>query len=221
MAGPDIREIEFFHNQDPAVKAELEKQKAAEEAKAVPEKKKPAFDPFEDMMGGDSSDEGDLMDFDFSAPPKKKEEKPKPAEKEEKDKEEPEQPSISQSDLETYRLDNLLHSVIMDLRRLGSKVKKSMIMYLCLIISASQINKFYLIKNLLSKDDLLKVLSIDCEKASQLESDCADIKMKLKKVRGLDQKSETPEIERLQQDIERDLKETREQVKAIYGKLHF
>ena len=118
--------------------------------------------------------------------------------KEDKDKEEPEQPSISQSDLETYRLDNLLHSVIMDLRRLGSKVKKSMIMYLCLIISASQINKFYLIKNLLSKDDLLKVLSIDCEKVSQLESDCADIKMKLKKVRGLDQKSEITEIERLQ-----------------------
>lgn len=198
MAGPDIKEIEFFHSQDPAVKAELEKQKAVEEAKAVPEKKKPAFDPFEDMMGGDSSDEGDLMDFDFSAPPKKEEEKPKPAEKEDKDKEEPEQPSISQSDLETYRLDNLLHSVIMDLRRLGSKVKKSMIMYLCLIISASQINKFYLIKNLLSKDDLLKVLSIDCEKVSQLESDCADIKMKLKKVRGLDQKSEITEIERLQ-----------------------
>ena len=198
MAGPDIKEIEFVHSQDPAVKAELEKQKAVEEAKAVPEKKKPAFDPFEDMMGGDSSDEGDLMDFDFSAPPKKEEEKPKPAEKEDKDKEEPEQPSISQSDLETYRLDNLLHSVIMDLRRLGSKVKKSMIMYLCLIISASQINKFYLIKNLLSKDDLLKVLSIDCEKVSQLESDCADIKMKLKKVRGLDQKSEITEIERLQ-----------------------
>lgn len=198
MAGPDIKEIEFFHSQDPAVKAELEKQKAAEEAKAVPEKKKPAFDPFEDMMGGDSSDEGDLMDFDFSAPPKKKEEKPKPAEKEDEDKKEPEQPSISQSDLETYRLDNLLHSVIMDLRRLGSKVKKSMIMYLCLIISASQINKFYLIKNLLSKDDLLKVLSIDCEKVSQLESDCADIKMKLKKVRALDQKSEIAEIERLQ-----------------------
>jgi hypothetical protein len=198
VAGPDIKEIEFFHSQDPAVKAELEKQKAVEEAKAVPEKKKPAFDPFEDMMGGDSSDEGDLMDFDFSAPPKKEEEKPKPAEKEDKDKEEPEQPSISQSDLETYRLDNLLHSVIMDLRRLGSKVKKSMIMYLCLIISASQINKFYLIKNLLSKDDLLKVLSIDCEKVSQLESDCADIKMKLKKVRGLDQKSEITEIERLQ-----------------------
>lgn len=36
-------------------------------AKAAP---KPKFDPFEDMMGGDSSD-GDLMDFDFSAPKRK------------------------------------------------------------------------------------------------------------------------------------------------------
>lgn len=36
-------------------------------AKAAP---KPRFDPFDDLMGGDSSD-GDLMDFDFSAPKRK------------------------------------------------------------------------------------------------------------------------------------------------------
>ena len=134
FGGPDLQEIEFFHSQDPAVKAELEKKKAAEAAKAVPEKKKPAFDPFEDMMGGDSSEEGDLMDFDFSAPPKKKEE-PKP--EVEVQPAEPAAPSISKADIEARRLDNLMHSATIDLRRLGSKVKKSMIIYLCLIISAS------------------------------------------------------------------------------------
>jgi len=43
----------------------------AETKKAEPSKKK--FDPLDDMFGGDSSDDGDLMDFDFSAPKKKAE----------------------------------------------------------------------------------------------------------------------------------------------------
>ena len=35
-----------------------------------PEVKKRKFDMYDDMMGGDSSDEGGLLDFDFTAPKK-------------------------------------------------------------------------------------------------------------------------------------------------------
>ena len=60
----DMLEYKFYLNK-PSEKAESK-------PKAKEEKKAPAFDPFADMMGGDSdSDDVDLMDFDFKAPPKK------------------------------------------------------------------------------------------------------------------------------------------------------
>jgi len=49
-----LDEIQFFAGEP----AEQKK----EEVAAPP---KPKYDPFDDMMGGDSSDEGDLMDFDL------------------------------------------------------------------------------------------------------------------------------------------------------------
>lgn len=61
-----------FYSDKPSEQAES-KAKAKEEKKPAA-----AFDPFADMMGGDSdSDDVDLMDFNPSAPPKKKEEKKK------------------------------------------------------------------------------------------------------------------------------------------------
>lgn len=59
MPQKDLREIEFFQEQP---KKENETKKKAPEKKKMP-------DMFDDMMGGNSSDEVDLMDFD--APPKK------------------------------------------------------------------------------------------------------------------------------------------------------
>ena len=76
----DSKEIEFFKPSEAPKKEEKKK-----------EVKKPAgFDPFFDMMGGDSDDdEMDLMDFDnFKAPPKKKDEpKKEEANKEDEAKE--------------------------------------------------------------------------------------------------------------------------------------
>ena len=219
LGGPDVQEIEFFRSQDPAVKAELEAAAAlkAAAALAAPAKKKPAFDPFEDMMGGESSEEGDLMDFDFRAPPQKKEEPTtavvQPAE--------PAAAAISKDDIEAHRLDKLMHSAIIDLRRLGSKVKKSMIMYLCLIIMASQIRKFHIVKDLLSKDDLVSVLGIDSDKIAQLEADSNELKMKIRKARGLRKDGLNTEADQLQKELEKELKDTHSAVKTIYGKLHF
>ncbi len=63
-------------------------------------------------------------------------------------------------------------------------------------------------KDLLSKDDLSSVLGIDSEKIAQLEADCNELKMKIRKVRGLRKDGSDDEANRLQGELEKELKDT-------------
>ena len=125
---------------------------ARKQEKPAKEKKQAAFDPFADMMGGDDSDDGiDLMDFDFSAPPKKKEEKKKATEAEFDE----ESVDVIKGE-NKYVLSLLKHYQVAQglMQRLGSKIRKNLVMHICLVILAYLMGKFYIVKELLSSEDL-------------------------------------------------------------------
>lgn len=68
---------------------------------------------------------------------------------------------------------------------------------------------------------MVSVLGIDSEKITQLEADCNDLKMKIRKTRGLRKDGSNVEADQLQKELEKELKDTHSAVKTIYGKLHF
>lgn len=196
-----------------------------EEAKAAEavQKKKPtaSYDPFDDMMGGESSEEGDLMDFDFSAPAKKKTEDPKPSVQEPKQVEKPVESAPTREDLTSHRIDKLMAALDTHLCRLSSKVKQSLTIHLCLIVLAFQLGKFYILKHLLSKDDLLSVLTIDTDKIAQFQADCKELKMRIYTARKMRSEGQHTEADKLQKELDMELRAMQTAVQVLYGKLHF
>jgi hypothetical protein len=143
----DTREIEFF-SEKPKVEKKVPEKK-------VPEKKK--MDMFDDMMGGDDSDEMDLMDFDM--PPKKKEVKTERVSELDFNFEQ-----APEKRVEPYRtkveatVNNECQNILNKLQKFCSKQRQSLLMHISLICLAYKMCKFYIVKDILSKDDLLKVL---------------------------------------------------------------
>ena len=131
------------------------------------------------MMGGDDSDDGiDLMDFDFSAPPKKKEEKKKAPEA----KSGEESAGIVKGE-NKYVLSLLKHYQAVQglMQRLSSKIRKNLVMHICLVILAYLMGKFYIVKELLSSEDLQKVLKIDFKIIIALKMKLAELKREIEK----------------------------------------
>jgi len=100
------------------------------------------------MMGGDSSDEGDLMDFDFAAPPKKKEESAKPSTAA------PVKLELKAAEIAFNKICDLVNKCQLQIHRLTSKVKNSLIVHLSLILVCNETRKYTTAKDLLSKENL-------------------------------------------------------------------
>lgn len=149
----DKNEFLFFTEKD-----EVPPQGPAEVKKV--EKKRD--DPFDDLMGGDDDSDGiDLMDMDFSAPPKKAAVKP-PKTEIKQEEPAPKRASITffqedESDSEFLRKFEQATSMI---QRLSSKVRKSLIMHICLMILSFQMRKFYIFRDLTSAEDLQKLFQV-------------------------------------------------------------
>jgi hypothetical protein len=76
------------------------------------------------------------------------------------------------------RLWRTLRRLIADTHRLSSKARNSVVIYLCLLVLANLMGKFFAVKDLLSKEGLLKVAAGTQDvKKSLLE--CLQIKKKM------------------------------------------
>lgn len=58
------------------------------------------------------------------------------------------------------------------IQRLSSKMRKSLIIHLCLITLSFQMSKFYIFRDLVSTDDLQKLFQIDSAKLLELLKVC-------------------------------------------------
>jgi hypothetical protein len=109
------------------------------------------------MFGEDSSSGEDLMDFDLDAPAPSKTGGTLKGEQAGA----PEKLVLSDEDIESYKLIQVQQQCERSIQRLHSKLKQSIMMYLYLIVLAYRTQKFYIIKDLLSKDDLIASLNVD------------------------------------------------------------
>ena len=147
---------------------------AGKEAKS----KAPAakFDMFDDLMGGDDdSDSLDLMDMDFSAPqpPRPAAKKAAPAAKGGSSS-----PPAPPEELAPSRLPEQSHRA-----RLCSKLRTSLVMHLTLLVLAYLTNKFYICKDILSKEDLGRLLKVHTA-IKQVHGKVAELDEKLAQTRG-------------------------------------
>lgn len=142
--------IAKYFDKEVAEKSEKVAGKNQTAAKAAP---KPSFDAFEDMMGGDSS-EGDLMDFDFTAPKRKITDRNngKAAQPDSTASNEPEK--LSEAEIEYNSLVRLFGKTYAQLQRVLFKIKCTLILYLSLFVLAARFKKFNILADLLTQEHL-------------------------------------------------------------------
>ena len=96
-------------------------------------------------------------------------------------------------------------------------------MHVCLVILAYLMGKFYIIKDLLSTNDLQKVLSIDVKSLQILSKQSAELRVEIGKMQKTAQDGLAGGIEdsAAYKDVKKRLEESLSAIKVQYNKLYF
>jgi len=83
---------------------------------------------------------------------------------------EPKRPTIRGAKERSPEFETMLHKI----QKFCAKQRQSILIHICLVCLAYKMCKFYIVKDILSKDDILKVLAIQVDGLESLTKSCQD-----------------------------------------------